>query len=335
MPDTPQDFINPFEGIDMDSLKTHARSMANRFNSILSANLVAECEKPEVRQAILYRIDYKHDFLMSYYTFLAPPIRYCLVFSIKGLKDSIYKIKNKHSEYSSHGFEKMSLLEAGATSNFIVDCYRIPKRDGLVTADISRLVNEWEIFVKDANCDFENTFGIIILDQWQVVYDYSENVNAEISQLNNKLGSSEAAKRFLQDNGLPSNFKWNLIKFILKSDYLIIIEVPTQNWRIRASYHDLGMVDRRKGDEPSKLWIALRTLCKFNGCIKWSNTESVEDKKTLSRLSKFMKECFGIDDNFIERYSKKHGYVAKSSFTDRRGEDSLEEAPVFLDTDLQ
>jgi hypothetical protein len=322
MPDTPQDFINPFEGIDMDSLKTHVRLMVNRFNSILSANLVAECEKPEVRQAILYRIDYGFNQIFRFSTLLPPPTRYCIVFSVNGQKNSINKIKNDPIN-SNYGYAKMGLYEAGANGNFIVECHRIPKHDGVVASDITGLVNHWEIFVKDANCNFEKSFSFIILDKWQVIYDIDEKKNVEIFQPNNELGSDKGAKTFLQNKGLPPNLKWNLVKFILRSNDLITVEVPTQNWHTRASYHQLGMADQRKGDEPSKLWIALRMLCEFNGRIQWSNPENVKDKKTISRLNKFMKDAFGIDDNFFKRYSKEHGYVTKSALEDRRGEDGF------------
>jgi hypothetical protein len=318
--DTLQGFINPFEDIDVDSLKTHVRFMVNRFNALLSENLVGECEKPEVMEAILYPFDDKRGVFVKYYTFLSEPTRFCVVFSIKGLKDSIHKIKNKISELSSYGFEKMTLIEAGVTSNFIVDCYRIPKQDGVVTSDITRLADEWTIFIKDAKCNFEKSYSDIVLNQWKVVYDIGENKSAEMSQRLSKPGPTECARKFLQDKGLPLNLKWKDIKFILRSNNLITIEVPNQNWHTRVSYHQLGMADNRIGDTPSKLWIALRMLCQFSGRISANNPESVQDTKTISRLNIFMKDAFGIDDKFVKTYSKKNGYVTKSALEDRREE---------------
>ena len=333
MSDTLQGFINPFEEIDVDSLKTHVRYMVNRFDALLSENLARESEKPEVTQAILYRIDYTRDSFSRYYTFLpTPPTRYCIVFSVIGPNNSIHKIK-KRLLYSQYDYLKMSLFEGGATSNFIVDCYKITKQGEMVNYDITGLVDEWEIFVKDVNCNFEKSFGYIILNQWKVVYDIGENKSVEISQSHSKLGPAESARRFLQDKGLPPDLKWKDIKFILRSNDYITIEVPSRNWQTRASYHQLEMADHRKVDEPSKLWIALRVLCQCNGQLNWHNPESVQDLKTISRLNTFMKDAFNIDDKFVKTYSKKHGYVTKSALVDRRDKDG-DGGPQNLDSVL-
>jgi hypothetical protein len=311
-----------FAKIDIDALEMHVKKMVFRINSIIDSKVKGVTNKPEVRQVTFHPIDFRTNLFFRYYNFLAPPTRFCIIFTLKNLEKCIDNLRDKERS-SGPDFFNIDLFDLVADYNFFFDCHRIHRHGRINDRDVTGLIEKWTIFIKDINCKFEKIPEDIVPDFSISVYDATDEDSSEILPEKKSIEVNKKVKKKLQELTFPPDLKWQLVNFIMRSDDIITIKVPSLNWSVRLSYHELGMVDLRKGDEPSKLWIALRMLCKFNGRIQWSNPEVVQDKKTLSRLSTFMKNAFGIDDNFFKRYSRKHGYVAKSAFEDRRGEDSI------------
>ena len=118
--------------------------------------------------------------------------------------------------------------------------------------------------------------------------------------------------------------KWEDIKITLISDsrddsYRDAVRIKTPDWEERYTYAELGLSDKRKGDEPTNLWILLKTFAINNGFISRSNTDyDPHLPETAKRLNAHLKKLFGIDESiYVAHYKKEKAYRTKIQFSNQ------------------
>ena len=117
--------------------------------------------------------------------------------------------------------------------------------------------------------------------------------------------------------------KWEEVKIVLIANDTVRIETPSGTGRF--SYHQLGMVDKRKGDKPTLLWTFLLLLATSDGVIS-SNAPEYDPRlpDTAKRFNKKLKEIFGIDESIYRDHYRKHKeYRTKIKFENQTYIDSL------------
>jgi len=111
--------------------------------------------------------------------------------------------------------------------------------------------------------------------------------------------------------------KWEDITITLIVNDTVRIETPQGEGRF--TYHDLGMKDKRKGNQPTILWELVRLFAKNNGFISSQNPNY--DPKlpdTAKRLNYHLQKHFGINESiYTGHYKKEKGYRTKIKFYDR------------------
>ena len=99
------------------------------------------------------------------------------------------------------------------------------------------------------------------------------------------------------------------------SDEMVRIETP--DWGKSLTYHQLGLVDKRRGDAPKMLWGLLKLFAKNNGFI--SRTNPNYDHRlpdSTKRLNKHFKDLFGINESiYTGHYKIEGGYRTKINFS--------------------
>lgn len=114
--------------------------------------------------------------------------------------------------------------------------------------------------------------------------------------------------------------KWEQITMRFISNEEARITVKGQSSTIHFS--EMGFKDRRKGDQPNKLWESLLYFAIRKGQIKFGDPKSQQQHDTMkhnvSELRKCLKPYFGIDDDPFYPYTKKEGYRTKFIIEDGR-----------------
>ncbi len=113
--------------------------------------------------------------------------------------------------------------------------------------------------------------------------------------------------------------KWENITITLVANDMVRIKTPQGEGRF--TYHELGLSDKRKGDEPKKaLWGLFKLFAEKNNFISRENIEydpMLPD--TAKRLNAHLKKLFGIQDSIYKgHYKKEGGYRTKIKFSDPR-----------------
>lgn len=114
--------------------------------------------------------------------------------------------------------------------------------------------------------------------------------------------------------------KWEQISIRFISDEEVKITVKGQSRTIHFS--EMGFKDRRKGGQPTKLWLILRLLAEHNGQIAWGDLKlrGQEDKlkHNVSELRKCLKAYFVIDDDPFYPYKEERSYRTRFIIEDFR-----------------
>ncbi|MGD8389839.1 MAG: hypothetical protein PVG49_22015 [Desulfobacteraceae bacterium] len=95
----------------------------------------------------------------------------------------------------------------------------------------------------------------------------------------------------------PPGTEWKEIKFTLLSHEMIFVETPAGAGRF--TYHELGLSDKRKGDQALAAWTVLGKLCIGHGSasaqdIKATVQKKSEPKDIIRRLNDKLQGLFGI-----------------------------------------
>lgn len=121
---------------------------------------------------------------------------------------------------------------------------------------------------------------------------------------------------------------WEDIRITLIDNEMVRVETPSKKGRF--TYHQLGMQDKRRGDQPTQLWALLVLFAKNQGVISLQDYELSKDRlykagsnKTVlfdcaKRLNSHLKELFGIEESIYKaHYRKKRRYDTRIVFSDR------------------
>jgi hypothetical protein len=113
--------------------------------------------------------------------------------------------------------------------------------------------------------------------------------------------------------------KWEDIVITLVSEEMVRVKTP--QGESLFTYHQLGMADRRKGDQPTTVWALLKIFAQSGGSI--SRSEGVEYLSrlpdTTKRLNKRLQELFGVHESIFKgHYKKEKAYKARITFRDHR-----------------
>jgi len=114
----------------------------------------------------------------------------------------------------------------------------------------------------------------------------------------------------------PMGMTWNdvVITLVAKD----IVEVKINGRTEKRSYHELGMVDRRKGDKPRVMWWFLVLLLKNRGFISKDSDSYIGNLvDTAKGFKKHMRQLFNIQDDVLNHYKSAGGYQAKFQAKDR------------------
>ena len=111
--------------------------------------------------------------------------------------------------------------------------------------------------------------------------------------------------------------RWEDIKITLIADDTVSIITPEIKERFK--YSELGLSDKRKGDQPIVLWTLLKLFAENKGFISRSNPKY--DPKLpdwAKRLNMHLKGLFGINESiYTGHYKKEKGYRARINFSNQ------------------
>ena len=113
--------------------------------------------------------------------------------------------------------------------------------------------------------------------------------------------------------------KWEDITITLIANDTVRIKTPQDEGRF--TYHELGLSDKRRGDEPKKaLWGLFKLFAEKNGFVSPQNVRyDPRRADTAKRLNKHLQEVFRIQDSIYQgHYRKEKGYRTKIKFSDAR-----------------
>ena len=115
---------------------------------------------------------------------------------------------------------------------------------------------------------------------------------------------------------IPKADSWDEITITLLATDMV--EVSCRRKKMKLTYHELGMKDVRKGDQPKAMWWFLVLLIKENGFIS-RQTEDYNPKMTdtVKGFKRQMKKFFEIDNDVISHYKTNKGYKAFFQVADK------------------
>jgi hypothetical protein len=115
---------------------------------------------------------------------------------------------------------------------------------------------------------------------------------------------------------------WPEVEMRLKSETEVGVRIAGESWKTHTM-SGMKLNKGSKGDRPGVLWTLLKLLAKGNGNISWETvgvTASQRDsmQKGVERLSKTLKEYFGIPTPPFEPYKKNKSYQTRFTISDSR-----------------
>jgi hypothetical protein len=140
-----------------------------------------------------------------------------------------------------------------------------------------------------------------LLNNWYLI-EQVESISAQESQKSTTL--------------CAPGTQWKDITITLVSDEMVRIQTP--DWDKRLTYHQLDMVDKRKGDSSGYLWALFKLFAENDGFI-FSQNPKYDPKlpDTAKRLNTHLKKFFGINESiYTGHYKKERGYRTKIKFRD-------------------
>ena len=116
---------------------------------------------------------------------------------------------------------------------------------------------------------------------------------------------------------VPPGTRWEDIKITLISNDTVRIKTPDSEKRF--TYSELGLLDERTGDRPTRLWGLLKIFAQNQGVFSADNTDYDPKLPDATKaLNKHLKEFFGINDSIFKgHYKKERGYKTKILFGDQ------------------
>lgn len=134
---------------------------------------------------------------------------------------------------------------------------------------------------------------------------------------------------------VPDGTKWEDISISLLAHDMV--SVKTLQDEGRFTYHTLGMVDGRKGDQPTEIWNLLKVFAVKGGYLS-SGSVSINDLPgKAKRLNSHFKKLFGINESiFTGHYKKEKGYRTRIRFDSKiiiKASSASEPPPSFDPSD--
>ena len=119
--------------------------------------------------------------------------------------------------------------------------------------------------------------------------------------------TKEPSPVFAFDDGT----RWQDVSIYRVDGHTISVAGPGLKRRTRATYHTLGMVDRRS-TAPNTCWELLMELCEGGGCweTEFSSAEFTRIKQRVSEARKTLKGKFGIDADPFKSFLRKGGLTS-------------------------
>jgi len=88
-----------------------------------------------------------------------------------------------------------------------------------------------------------------------------------------------------------------------------MVRIKTPQGEDKYLYHQLGLSDRRKGDQPTLLWELLKLFLMNDGRISRRNKYDPKLPDTAKRLNRQLKNLFAIKDSiYAGHYKKEYAY---------------------------
>jgi hypothetical protein len=119
----------------------------------------------------------------------------------------------------------------------------------------------------------------------------------------------------------PPNLCWEEITIIFYQNDAV--KIKAQDIEGKYTFSELGFKDGRKGDAPNSGWNLLREgFAAHHGQITWEKSISDDIRKNLtksvSEITKPLKQFFGLSESPMHRYRPDRGYKLKLDIRDHR-----------------
>lgn len=172
----------------------------------------------------------------------------------------------------------------------------------------------WKYFIKPSDKQ-ETRSLLMVLEKALFIEDNAIEIKEKIDLKEKK------EVKIKNDIILPCKpgTKWEDIKITLIKDELVRIITPDGEGLF--TYHQLGMADRRKGDQPTMLWGLFKMFAEYRGFISSKHIEHYDPAipNTTKRLNINLQKVFGINESiYTAHYKKAKGYKTKIFFSDAR-----------------
>lgn len=115
---------------------------------------------------------------------------------------------------------------------------------------------------------------------------------------------------------LPQNAKWESLDVQFIDGHIVKVSYPNMESK-KFDYKDMGFMNA-KTNNPDRKWELLREMAGNSGALNKERWDRRFSRNVKYELNEQLKEFFGMKENPIPHYTKKHGYRARFTLRGER-----------------